>query len=83
MKRYKLVNPCKYSFRDLASAAFPVWDEVRIKRLLDNYYYLIQDKQEKDKVIEQWCRLSGWFYEDVTGSDGKMYRAFSPMRVSV
>lgn len=80
---FTLINPCNYSFRDLAMEAFPSWTSGQIDRLLQFYYHKISSKKDKDVVIRQWCILAGWFYKDVMGSDGKMYRSFSPKKKNV
>ena len=81
-KMFNLVNPCHYSFRDLATAAFPTWTCNQINRLLDVYYFELYNQKDKDELLKKWCCLAGWFYKDVIGADGNMYISFSPEKIN-
>ena len=73
---HHLYLPCKYSFKDLISAANgkPV-DNL----FIDSLYKLPQT--DRNKMVKELCHLAGWYFEDVKGSDGIIYTAFSPITV--
>lgn len=71
-----LLNPCKYSFQDLLSASAPQSGNKPLT--LPKLYALSQE--ERNKTVKALCEKAGWFYQDVVGSDGVVYTAFSPFK---
>lgn len=67
-----LLNPCKYSFKDLLYAVSKEYDPNTIKIL----YSLSQ--KERNIEVKRLCKLAGWYYQDVVGTDKIVYTAFSP-----
>lgn len=68
----KLLNSCKYSFHDLLYAVYKDYDPNHIKIL----YSLSQN--ERNLEVKRLCKIAGWYYQDVIGSDKIIYTAFSP-----
>lgn len=68
LERSDLVNPCKYSFRDLIDAAGM---EVNIEKL-----YKISQK-DRNNEVKKLCRKAGWYFCDTIYS-GEIYTSFSP-----
>ena len=64
-----LLNPCNYSFIDLLTGAN---EDIDTKTL-----YALPQKELNEKVKEL-CKKAQWYWQDVTGSDGIIYTAFSP-----
>lgn len=63
---------CKYSFHDLLYAVYKEYDPKRIEVL----YSLTQ--QERNLEVKRLCKIAGWYFQDVIGSDKIVYTAFSP-----
>lgn len=64
-----LDNPCKYSFKDLLIA---------VKKSTDTTELHSYTQINRNKAVKEFCRIAGWYWEDVTGKDGIIYTAFSP-----
>ena len=75
--KVKLVNPCKYSFRDLFI------ENIKSSNLITNslekellqFYDL--PLEERNKIVKKLCKNVGWYYEDIDKGDC-VYTAFSP-----
>ena len=65
----KLINPCKYSFQDLMIAAKECPNLGHIKQM---------SQQERNKEVRRLCEKAHWYFQDVKGTDGIIYTAFSP-----
>ena len=75
-----LVNPCNYSFRDLLNTVFKSkYTQDQINTYLQNLYNLSQ--YERNNVVKYLCKEAHWYFEDIKGSDGIIYTAFSPEKV--
>ena len=68
---YKVVDECQYSFSDLFIAA-----EMDIK--MDGL-----SQEMINDLVTKACDKANWYWEDRTGTDGIIYRAFSPRRIMV
>ena len=66
-----LLNPCKYSFKDLLQHTN---DSITIPEL-----YSLPQSQRNQKVKEL-CLKAGWYWEDQIGDNGITYTAFSPVK---
>ena len=71
----RLYLPCKYSFKDLLLATNKPVD----KQSLDSLYNISQTN--RNRMVKELCNKAGWYFEDVKGSDGIIYTAFSPETV--
>jgi len=70
-----LINPCKYSFKDLLTAA----DAAAVsKKPIETAALYKLSQQDRNRVVKDLCKICGWYFEDVKGSDGVIYTAFSP-----
>jgi hypothetical protein len=69
IKIYELDNPCKHSFVDLLLGS---GEDTDTKEL-----YAMSQKKRNEKVKEL-CKKASWYWQDITGSDGIIYTAFSP-----
>lgn len=64
-----LYKTCEYSFNDL----------IKTSGDLCSIEYLLNLSQEKrNEVVKELCGISGWYWKDVKGNDGKVYTSFSP-----
>jgi len=70
-KMSKLINPCSYSFNDLIKAS---QSQINAQTL----YAMSQPGRNIE--VKNMCKIAGWFWEDVVGSDGILYTAFSPKK---
>ena len=68
-----LLNPCKYSFKDLLDQTT---DTITIIEL----YSLTQ--AERNQKVKDLCNKAKWYWEDQRGSDGVIYTAFSPLKIA-
>ncbi len=67
-----LLNPCKYSFKDLL---IQTTDTITTQEL----YSLTQS--ERNQKVKELCLKAGWYWEDQFGNDGIMYTAFAPQKI--
>ncbi len=67
-----LLNSCKYSFNDLLCAVPKEHHIIDIKTL----YSLPQ--KDRNIEVKKLCKLAGWYYKDIIGTDKIVYTAFSP-----
>ena len=66
---YQLLNPCSYSFDDLIKASeYPI--------SLSKLYNISQ--KERNNIVKNMCDIAGRYYNDIKGTDGIVYTAFSP-----
>lgn len=65
----KLVNPCKYSFKDLLRAAGQSESTEVLYRLTQG---------ERNVEVRKLCSQAGWFWRDIRTTSGIIYTAFSP-----
>lgn len=70
-----LVNPCKYSFRDLVCAT-NILEREEVDKYLENLYLLSQT--DRNIEVKKLCNKSMWYFKDVIGKDGMVYTSFSP-----
>lgn len=70
----KLLNPCKYSFRDLikASGKPPEYHD----------FLMRISQEERNKCVKELCHDADWYCQDVVGADNIVYTAFSPFLVN-
>ena len=79
-----LLNPCKYSFKDLVFATNLSYTEYESEaesmKSIDKYLKILYSlsQVEKNNEIKKLCKESGWYFKDVIGDDGIIYTSFSP-----
>ncbi len=72
-KGFELVNPCKYSFKDLLKATGRSDDTTQL-------YAMTQDRRNIEVIV--MCMEAGWYWHNVV-SGKQIYTAFSPERVRI
>lgn len=67
--KFRLKNPCKYSFKDL----------IRACGLEDDHYIYLMNLslEERNIEIKRLCDICHWYYKDIV-SNGKIFTSFSP-----
>lgn len=75
--KIKLLNSCKYSFKDLfienIKSSNLITDSLE-EELLQFYKLPLE---ERNKIVKKMCMNIGWYYEDIY-KDNCVYTAFSP-----
>lgn len=66
---YTLKNPCQYSFNDLLIVS-------KTNITLQQLYSLSQ--YDRNTQVKKMCKIAGWYYNDVIGTNNITYTAFSP-----
>jgi len=68
----ELLNPCKYSFKDLLISAGKPHDEHALIELYD------LPQEERNRKVMELCKIADWYYTNIISDDGVTYTAFSP-----
>jgi hypothetical protein len=66
-----LLNPCKYSFRDLSIAA----GIQNVDEFLKQLYSMEQN--DINIIVKKLCMIANWYFEDIENNN-IIYTSFSP-----